>query len=513
MTDDSRKLAIHVKKIHKINSVDYYDMLHPEKHKACSCGRPLKYIDIERGREEICGRCRWKSKMTGRRPWNAGLDKSTDTRVACVSEKLKKHYETADSWRLGRTKENCPAIAAGSQKISEKLKSFYQNNNHWSLGLTSESSEAIKKRSIKSGDSQRGKKVSLETRKKQSEAKKLTQEEAQRLFDDRGFVLTDAYVDSYTRVLLTCKTCNNECSKTWNAVKNGSKCPTCCPPWSSGVSAWQEEIAQYVESLGVEVMRNDREALGGLEIDILVPSANFGVECNGLYWHSVRAGKFAKQHVEKKRVCAAESGIDLLFLFEDEWKKKSNIVKSMIRHRLKKTETILDARKCTIEECRTTDVRTFINENHIDGYAMASYAMLLKDDGGNIVGACTLRWNKSNKVVLEIARLCFRIGVHVRGGVSRMIKKALEMGKTVQALKLMTYSDNRFGGKCYDQTRLKWIKNTEIRFWWTDFENRFDRFSTRADRSRGLTEADVAAEKGVHKIYGCSNSLFEGAIE
>lgn len=39
-------------------------------------------------------------------------------------------------------------------------------------------------------------------------------------------------------------------------------------------------------SAGVEFIKNDRNILGGLEIDIYLPEFKIGIECNGEYWHA-----------------------------------------------------------------------------------------------------------------------------------------------------------------------------------------------------------------------------------
>ncbi len=126
-----------------------------------------------------------------------------------------------------------------------------------------------------------------------------------------------------------------------------------------------------------------------------------------------------------------------------------------------------------------------------------------------VVGACTLRWKrKSNKKVLEIARMSFELNTHVNGGVSKFISYAKKVAKENSATSLFTYSDNRIGGSCYSGF-MNFKGETTKRFWWTNFNERFDRFKFKADKANGLTEKDVAKKSNVFKIYGCSNSIFE----
>lgn len=127
------------------------------------------------------------------------------------------------------------------------------------------------------------------------------------------------------------------------------------------------------------------------------------------------------------------------------------------------------------------------------------------------MGMCTLRWARgTNRSVLEVARIAFKPGIHVQGGVSRFINEARHWAKELGATKLLSYSDNRLGdGSGYAAAGLRHDGTTVPRFWWTDLHNRFDRFKFRADNVRGLTERQVAEEAGVFRIYGCSNSRWE----
>lgn len=48
----------------------------------------------------------------------------------------------------------------------------------------------------------------------------------------------------------------------------------------------QLEIKDYIENeLGLSVLNNNKKALNGIEIDLLIPDLNIGIEYNGLYWH------------------------------------------------------------------------------------------------------------------------------------------------------------------------------------------------------------------------------------
>lgn len=60
---------------------------------------------------------------------------------------------------------------------------------------------------------------------------------------------------------------------------------TVCNPVDKPYSKAEKEIVQFIVSLGVTVVENDRTVLSGHELDIYVPDYKLAIEYNGLYWH------------------------------------------------------------------------------------------------------------------------------------------------------------------------------------------------------------------------------------
>ena len=90
-----------------------------------------------------------------------------------------------------------------------------------------------------------------------------------------------------------------------------------------------------------------------------------------------------------------------------------------------------------------------------------------------------------------------------------MMKKAIDIAKRENLDRIMTYSDTRFGGTCYAVIGMKRLQDTAIRFWWTDFDKRYDRFKFRANKEKNLSEKDVAFAAGVTKIFACKYAKYE----
>lgn len=148
----------------------------------------------------------------------------------------------------------------------------------------------------------------------------------------------------------------------------GEGCPKCGCINSKG----EEEIYDYVCSLvGKEnVIRGDRKILKGKEIDIYIPSLGFGIEYNGLRWHSEEMGKDKNYHIQKTEECKNQ-GVKLIQIFEDEYLNHKDIVLGKISHLLKMDKNLpkIMGRKCLIKNISVDETREFLKKSHIQGFA------------------------------------------------------------------------------------------------------------------------------------------------
>lgn len=102
-----------------------------------------------------------------------------------------------------------------------------------------------------------------------------------------------------------------------------------------GFSQTEDDLAVFVRGLGFSVIQRDRTVLGGKEIDIYLPELRVGIEFNGDYWHG---GKFLskkgispkKFHSDKAKL-AAVHGVELLFVWESDWKGARTEIERAIR--------------------------------------------------------------------------------------------------------------------------------------------------------------------------------------
>ena len=118
-------------------------------------------------------------------------------------------------------------------------------------------------------------------------------------------------------------------------------------------------VAFIEEQLGYDCIKNSREIITPLELDAYVQENKIAFEMDGLYQHS-DACKKPRYHLLKTNMCK-KLGIQLMHIFEDEWKSKPEICKSCIRQALGLNLRI-DATELQIEKISQKDAAEFFQE-------------------------------------------------------------------------------------------------------------------------------------------------------
>lgn len=490
----------------------------------CGCGGATKWLGWDKGYsdllighnaklsalydaqkiEEIL--TKRKEKTKGKTGWSNGLTKDSDDRVKkrskAAGEGRKKAFAEGKIkiWSKGFTKESDERL----MKLSELLKDKFSKGilKPWARGLSKEKDEKIKDMASKVSLTHQN----INIRKKLDDLKRLKAAEIKERVEANGKLklieesLNEYVNDNTPNIIVECITCGTRTTGTFRRLKYG-RCYTCDP----GGSITQHEISNWIKSLDVNVDTNRRDVINGLEIDIYVPEKKLGIEYNGLYWHSV-LHKSTTYHDNKTQMCT-NSGINLFHVFEDEWRDKRLIVESMIKHKLGLSSAKISARKCAIVQLSNKQRRIFFEENHIDGDTSAKFSYGLMH-GEKIVSAISLRtpFHKKHENKLEVARFCSLLGTSVVGGLSKLTNHVAKKAKIDGYQSIMSYVDTRLGYH-NSWTKAGWTLDSETspRFWWTDFSNRYNRFKFKASSDKNLTEAEVADQANVVKIWGCRN--------
>lgn len=133
----------------------------------------------------------------------------------------------------------------------------------------------------------------------------------------------------------------SKCQHQWRtSIYNRSVRKTGCPEcaYNITVSKGEKELRQFISQIcgNDKVLINDRNIISPMEIDIVIPSLKIGIEYNGDYWHSEKKIQESKKmsahdYHTMKRCRVNEQGYLLLTVWENDWKKKKDMVKNEIR--------------------------------------------------------------------------------------------------------------------------------------------------------------------------------------
>ena len=141
-------------------------------------------------------------------------------------------------------------------------------------------------------------------------------------------------IKSLDEVLVRCSICGEYESRTFNNVwrledcrfKNG-RTPVCAKCLASMFSSSCEDvIANFISTFyNGECIRNSRNIIAPLELDLYYPEKKIAIEYNGNYWHN-EDQKSNDYHYNKFKLCY-DTGITLVSIFEKDWDAlKENII-------------------------------------------------------------------------------------------------------------------------------------------------------------------------------------------
>lgn len=220
----------------------------------------------------------------------------------------------------------------------------------------------------------------------------------------------------------------------------------------------EEEIALYVESLNVNIQRNNRTIFKNIELDIYIPDYNIAIEVNGDYWHSTYK-KDKNYHLNKTLQCEAV-GIRLVHIFEHEWKDKNTQqkLKTFINKLLHRQQTKIYARDTTIKQIDNNVAAEFISQYHLQGTVGCeeAYGLYYNNELIQVMTFGKSRYNTNYDA--ELLRLCSKADYEIIGGASKLFKHYTRLHPTYSILSYCNHT--KFTGEVYKKLGMIYIGHT-----------------------------------------------------
>ena len=284
----------------------------------------------------------------------------------------------------------------------------------------------------------------------------------------------------------------------------------------------QQEIYDFISQY-TEADFNNRNIINPQELDIYIPSRNIAIEFDGLLYHSSGYSSLSQcnsleeyplYHLEKTQACM-EKNVQLFHIFENEWRDKKEIWKSVLLNALGKSKRIY-ARKCIVKEVPSKEAKEFLNANHLQGSCNSKINLGLYSEN-TLVSLMTFGKPRYNKLYeWELLRFCNNLNTSVIGGASKLLKYFI---KTYSPSSILSYANLRWStGNLYEKLgfTLKGTSSPNYFYFNEDFilHNRME-FQKHKLKDKletfdpSLTESENMYNNGYRKIYDCGNLVYE----
>ncbi len=347
-------------------------------------------------------------------------------------------------------------------------------------------------------------------------------EKSKKIIEDVGFKIVSIDDNEFT---LICPHCNKEFN-IHRTLFNSRKrfgitiCLNCNP--NNKNSDFENQVYQYIESIYNKNIIRQYKKLKKYEIDIYLEDIKIGFECNGLWWHSEHYKE--KNYHKNKTSYFNELGIKIIHIWEDDWRLKSNIIKSRVKNILNITENTIYARNCKIVKINTNDSKEFLNKNHLQGYCIAkiNIGLLYNNKIVSLMSFGSYRKSLGRKSIeneYELLRFCSEINTNVTGGFSKLLNNFIT---EYNVNKIITYANKDWSsGDLYEKNGFSYINESEPNYYYfnKDCGIRLNRFSFRKDKlvkdghPKEKTEHEIMNGLGYYRIYNSGNLLYEKVIK
>lgn len=246
-------------------------------------------------------------------------------------------------------------------------------------------------------------------------------------------------------------------------------------------SYMEDEVREFLDELGIQYESHNRKLIAPYELDIYIPKYALAIECNPTATHnsSISFKNLdtisilpADYHKRKTEMCESV-GVELFHIFGFDWEHNRSIILSMLRNRLKASNTKIHARKCKVVEVSGKESALFLKNNHRQGNVNSPIRIGLQHDG-ELVALMTFGKMRSSigtgkedlSNCYELVRFCSAVNTTVVGGASKLFNSFVDK---YHPQKVRSFSDKAHtSGKLYSVLGFNEIRKSDPGYVWVD---------------------------------------------
>lgn len=429
-----------------------------------------------------------------------GVSKALKQKYKESGDEIKEKRKNTLSERYGET-TSCSPFAV--KEIQEKVKSTIQER----YGV--ENVLQLKKYHEKSIDTLRQKSVEL------WKSRGLDIE-----YTDHCSIIIHNGCSVHGDIELDINTFNNRTKE--ERIHISEVCPICNP--LNYFSGKEVIIKKLLDELGVNYVTNDRKIIKPLELDFYLLDYKLAIEFNGIFFHRDDSGKPKDYHKNKSELCE-QQGIKLIHIWENDWINNKDLIISMLKNKLGKSEHIIYGRQCKVYKITSKESSAFLKENHLQGNVNAKYryGLFYNDElvsvmtFGNVRKA--LGANKNDNCC-ELYRYCTKQNYRVIGGAGKLFNFAIDELKNEGFTHIISYAKRDWSnGELYKKLGFSFEGYTVPGYFWANkFGLTYNRFKFRkseiakTEEEKKMTEVQIMKSRGYYRCYDSGNLKFRYTI-
>ena len=247
-------------------------------------------------------------------------------------------------------------------------------------------------------------------------------------------------------------------------------------------SYMEQEVYDAIKQINSEirVVRNTKQVITPLELDLYLPDYHMGIECNPTATHNSSINFFSKDklpvapkyHQMKTELCE-NKGIFLFHIFGYEWAHRKDVIISMLRNLLGRNEYRIFARNTIIKSVNSNTARTFLDQNHRQGYASAkiSLGLFAEDELVSLMTFDKMRHTigKYSEDCFELVRFCSKQNTTVVGAASKLFAHFLTEYSPKEVISFSDRAHTR--GNLYQKLGFAEITRSTPNYVWVRLSN------------------------------------------
>jgi len=203
-----------------------------------------------------------------------------------------------------------------------------------------------------------------------------------------------------------------------------------------------------------------------------------------------------------------EKGINLLQVWEDDWVFKTDIIKNIIRSKIRPKR--IHGRKSVLKEISSKESKEFHDDYHLDGYSISKHHIGLYYNN-ELLSVCSFGKSRFNKdIEYELVRYTTKENYSIIGGFSKMLSY---FEKTYKPKSILSYKKLDLGYKnFYEQVGFKKEKRLKPNYYWVVNKIRENRINYQRHKLKDVlpeqTEVDYMHNKGYYRCFDCGSDVF-----